>query len=162
MKFLIVTDGSEFSRTAVEKCCQIIAAPESAAVKIVSVIQEVVPLDAFPESAEYAAEEEREEYKEAKGFLDDAALLFKDCFPNANVDITTAVLTGANDQAVIEDAKQSQADIVVVGSHGRGFWERTIHGSVTDALVHHAPCSVFVVRQPPTDEAEETDTREMI
>ena len=39
-------------------------------------------------------------------------------------------------------------DLIVVGSHGRGFWGRLL-GSVSDGVVHHAPCSVLVVRKPP-------------
>jgi nucleotide-binding universal stress UspA family protein len=54
---------------------------------------------------------------------------------------------GMPEQILLETAKEWNADLIVVGSHGRGFWGRMLLGSVTDALVHHAPCSVLVVRQ---------------
>ncbi len=38
------------------------------------------------------------------------------------------------------------ATLLVVGSHGRGAIRRAILGSVSHAMVHHAPCPVAVVR----------------
>ena len=37
---------------------------------------------------------------------------------------------------------------VVVGSHGYPTWERLLLGSVSQAIVAHAKCSVEVVRMP--------------
>ena len=54
---------------------------------------------------------------------------------------------GATNRVIIETAKDWNADLIVVGSHGRGFWGRTMIGSVSDSVIHHAPCSVLVVRK---------------
>ena len=148
MKILIATDGSEFSKAAIEKCCQIIAKPENTTIKIVSVYQVVVPLDIHAASVGYSLEMERAAERQAEDFVAEAAAVIRECFPNSNIDITTQVLVGATDQAIIEAAKEWNADLVVVGSHGRGFWGRVMVGSVSDSLVHHAPCSVLVVRKP--------------
>ena len=56
MRILIATDGSDFSKAAIEKCCRIITKPEETAVKIVSVYQVVVPLDIHTASIEYSQE----------------------------------------------------------------------------------------------------------
>ena len=74
--------------------------------------------------------------------------MIREYFPGAEIDLTTQIGVGAPEQILIEEAKEWNADLVVVGSHGRGFWGRMLLGSTTDALVHHAPCSVLVVRQP--------------
>ena len=47
-------------------------------------------------------------------------------------------------------AKATQASLIVLGSHGRTGMLRRLLGSVAEATVRHAPCSVFVVREEPT------------
>jgi len=47
-------------------------------------------------------------------------------------------------------AKETGASLIVLGSHGRTGILRRLLGSVAEATVRHAPCSVFVVREPAT------------
>jgi nucleotide-binding universal stress UspA family protein len=44
-------------------------------------------------------------------------------------------------------AKDTNASLIVLGSHGRTGLLRRLLGSVAEATVRHAPCSVFVVRE---------------
>jgi nucleotide-binding universal stress UspA family protein len=48
-------------------------------------------------------------------------------------------------RAVLDAAED--ADLVVVGSHGRGGFTRLLLGSVSHQVTHHAPCPVVVLRQ---------------
>ena len=59
--------------------------------------------------------------------------------------ITTAVLSGAPAHAIVNYAEEQQADLIVVGSHGRGAVSRLLLGSVTERVLHLAGRSVFVV-----------------
>lgn len=45
-------------------------------------------------------------------------------------------------------ARQHDAAMVVVGSHGRTGLSRRVLGSVAENVVRHAPCSVLVARAP--------------
>lgn len=49
-------------------------------------------------------------------------------------------------EALVERATSLRADLVVVGSHGRRGVRRLLLGSVAEATVRHAPCSVLVAR----------------
>ena len=150
MKVIIATDGSDFSRTAIARFCQIVAAPEKAEIKIVSVYEKPVPMVAepFAVSAEYYAEIASDLEKNCLQYERDAADQIRQCLPNATIQINTQTMQGAPGKAIVEAAQDWGADLIVTGSHGRGFWSRALLGSVSSAVMLHAPCSVLVVRQP--------------
>ena len=148
MKILLATDGSESSREAVEKTCQLLVTPEDTEIKVVCVYQSVIPLDAFPQSAEYSEELEKREKTDAKTFVEAAAELIGEYFPESTVKIETEIKTGAPDQVILETAKEWKPNVIVVGSHGRGFWGRLTLGSVSDSIIHQANgCPVLVVQK---------------
>jgi nucleotide-binding universal stress UspA family protein len=67
-------------------------------------------------------------------------------------------VTGICCEGVVVDEILSQlelhpADLVVVGSRGLSAAKRLLIGSVSSALVAHAPCPVLVVRDPPVTKA---------
>jgi nucleotide-binding universal stress UspA family protein len=47
---------------------------------------------------------------------------------------------------IINAAKDWPADLIVIGSHGRGGLTRALLGSVAEDVMRHAPCPVLVVR----------------
>jgi nucleotide-binding universal stress UspA family protein len=64
-------------------------------------------------------------------------------------------LTIVNDSAAHAiDRAAGGHDLVVMGGHGRRGLRRLILGSVAEATVRHAPCSVLVVHQWPADAAK--------
>jgi len=50
--------------------------------------------------------------------------------------------------AILEAAEQHEADVIVVGSHSKGWWQRLIEGSVSESLVREAHRPVLVVKEP--------------
>ena len=62
------------------------------------------------------------------------------------VKVTGNVLPGSPRSIILEEAERWSADLIVVGSHGYGTWHRFLLGSVSQAVVSHAKCSVEVVR----------------
>ncbi|HEY6905013.1 MAG TPA: universal stress protein [Candidatus Acidoferrales bacterium] len=47
---------------------------------------------------------------------------------------------------IIEVANTWHADLIVMGSHGRGKMGGLLMGSVSQEVLHHAPCPVLVVQ----------------
>jgi nucleotide-binding universal stress UspA family protein len=148
MKIIIATDGSEFSNAAIKECCHLFGEQKGLELKVVSVFEDeyVLAAEPFAVSAEYYAQMADIAKKKAESFAATAEVTVKDLIHNGNVVLTHEILNGPPDKMIVELAKEWGADLIVVGSHGRGFWGRML-GSVSDGVVHHAPCSVMVVRQ---------------
>lgn len=54
--------------------------------------------------------------------------------------------------ALCEAAQTWKADLIMVGRRGRSRLTELLLGSVSNHVVHHAPCSVWVVQEPPAQE----------
>lgn len=145
MKILLTTDGSEFSKKAVKEVCLYFSGKKHS-FKVVSVFEAFAPMAAepFAVSAEYYQELEKAAKDQAESFVAETRQELLKTFPDA--DITSEVVMGSPNRVIIDAANEWKAELVVLGSHGRGFWGRVMLGSVSDAVLHQAPCSVLVVR----------------
>lgn len=146
-KILIATDGSDFGTKAVDEACDYIH-PANTEVKVISAYFPTVYLGTDPgiiQSSVYA-DIEKELRRAATGVVERAADRIRRRFPNDTVRVTTQLLHGPAAREIVEKAEKWHANLIVVGSHGYGFWGRLL-GSVSNHVVHHAPCSVLVVRK---------------
>ena len=89
-------------------------------------------------------------YDEAMGELRRARVKYFGDLSDSDVQYD-AVPSAHAASAICKVAKDNQARMIVVGSHGRTGMLRQLLGSVAEGTVRHAPCSVFVVRE--TDES---------
>jgi nucleotide-binding universal stress UspA family protein len=76
--------------------------------------------------------------------LDKAIAEARNATGQAAAEIHPHVVEGNPAQALLDLAKG--ADLVVVGSRGHGGFTGALLGSVSQHVVHHAPCPVVVVR----------------
>ena len=58
------------------------------------------------------------------------------------------MLDGEPGDAVTEYARKTGADLIVAGSHQKGFWGWLIAGAASRDLVREAPCGVLLVTRP--------------
>lgn len=49
---------------------------------------------------------------------------------------------------IVRLAREETADLIVMGTHGRGGLARVLVGSVAEEVMRHAPCPVLTVRAP--------------
>jgi nucleotide-binding universal stress UspA family protein len=63
-----------------------------------------------------------------------------------NLRVSRQVVPGHAVETVLQIAEKEKADAIVVGSHGHSSFLRRIMGSTGSQIVHHAKCTVIVVR----------------
>lgn len=68
-------------------------------------------------------------------------------YPKAQ--IIEEVLKGRPKEVIVETARTWQADLIVVGSHGRSGISSFLLGSVSMSVLSAAPCSVMIVKLSP-------------
>jgi nucleotide-binding universal stress UspA family protein len=61
------------------------------------------------------------------------------------VAVETQVMVGEPFADICQSAAQGQADLIIMGSHGRTGLSHVLLGSVAERVVRHAPCPVLVV-----------------
>jgi len=63
-------------------------------------------------------------------------------------------------EAITDQARSNQIDLIVIGTHGRQGLSHLVMGSVAEHVVRSAPCPVLVVRAPDAepDSSDDSDT----
>ncbi|CAA7388825.1 unnamed protein product [Spirodela intermedia] len=72
----------------------------------------------------------------------------KICLERSVTNVLLEVVEGDARNVICESVDKHQAAMLVMGSHGYGAIKRVLLGSVSDYCVHHAHCSVMVVKKP--------------
>lgn len=144
MKILLALDGSEGSAAALDS---FLARPwpDGSEVEVVSVAHPWPTIhDPFLLGVALHQQTLEDERKRAAREVATAAERIAREAPRLAV--TTATFEGPPKDVLLAEAERFGADLVVVGSHGRGAAGRLVLGSVSHALALHAPCSVEIVR----------------
>ena len=80
----------------------------------------------------------------AQADLEQAAQRLRQATPNVSVELREGDDTS---QELLDAATAFNADLVVMGHQGKSGIERFLLGSVANRVVHHAHCSVWIMRQ---------------
>lgn len=96
---------------------------------------------------------EGEEQKRAAALVRRVALQLRDKFRTPYVE--EEILHGRAKEKILEVAEEWGSDMIIVGSHGRRGVGLFMLGSVSNAIVSYAPCSVIVIKLPQAEAGEE-------
>jgi nucleotide-binding universal stress UspA family protein len=136
-KVLLATDLSEASSAATEEAFEL-ARRLGASLLVVSVID---PGSLLLPGGRFGAR--MDQVRERRGAIAQALV---ERGRDAGVPVSFLVWEGDPGDMIVSAAEAEHADMVVVGSHGRGAVGRLLLGSVSEHVVRHAPCPVLVVR----------------
>ena len=142
MKILLATDDSKFSEAAAKSLAGQFR-PQETEVRVLHVV-EPIAISKPPQMSPGYYPELEDRLPQARELVDRVAKILSP----AGFRVTTSVATGDARSAILEDAAEWHADLIVLGSHGRKGLERFFLGSVSEAVARHARCSVQIVRIP--------------
>jgi len=156
MRLLLAIDDSPSAATAVGE----VAArswPDDTDIRVLTVtgIPLGVPVPQMPVAtgpvASTAGSEQQPGYPEIQPAIDELSRRIAqqgvDALAAHGVGARLRVRQGTPGTEIVREAEEWQADLIVMGSRGHGAIKRLFLGSVADYVVHHAPCSVQVVKQ---------------
>ena len=147
MKILLAVDGTKYGDAAAQMLGRINLTGDDE-VKIISVVDLAMPLaiDIYGGYLPDTTEIEKTARENASKVVESTSESIRSSFTDKNVKFTSDVLFGSPDSRIVETAEEMHADLIIIGSHGYKRWERLLLGSVSNSVVHHAHCSVMVVR----------------
>jgi nucleotide-binding universal stress UspA family protein len=148
MKILLATDGSVHSNAAIEEVANR-PFPPGSEVRIVSAFIStglIVSVQA-PMGGLAGAYDEADAL--AQKLADDTVRIASEIIKEKNPTllISTKVINASAKHAILNEADEFGADLIVVGSHGQSALSRFLLGSVSHAVALHADCSVEIVRR---------------
>ena len=149
MRILIGVDGSAYSNAALAEVAQR-SWPAGSEIRVVHAYE--MPLAPTPEvwvlPPEYYEQLDRAIRTQSDAIVDAAVGQLRAVLGDG-VKIDGRAILGTARGVILDEADRWKADLIVVGSHGYPTWERLLLGSVSQAVVAHANCSVEVVRLQP-------------
>ena len=143
MRILLAVDGSSPSQDAIDEVAGRLW-PTPTSVRVISVVRPYVPPAAEFVPGAFAPHELLLQHeKQAEQVVTQAA----ERLARDGLSVETAVCQGDPRAVIVDEADEWKADLIVVGSHGHPALSRLLLGSVAQAVVAHARCSVEVVRR---------------
>jgi nucleotide-binding universal stress UspA family protein len=144
-RILCPTDFSDFSARALAHATAF-ARWYGARITLLYVSPLIPPVGAFPPLVSSVAVEPLSRERA----LDDLRA-FGASAAAAGVPMDAVVRDGSAGARILEEASEANADLVVMGTHGRGGFERLVLGSVAEKVLRKSPCPVLTVSRPAHD-----------
>ena len=140
MRILVAVDESKFSEAAVNAVVSQYR-PGTSELRVVHVLQPIA-VSVPPQMAPGYTPELAAQAKEAENLVEGVTQKLR----AAGFRVEGQVIKGDVREGIVDMAKEWQAVLIVLGSHGRTGLRRFLLGSVAEFVARHAPCSVEIVR----------------
>jgi nucleotide-binding universal stress UspA family protein len=142
-KILVPLDGSELAERALEPA---LALAQAAGSEIILLNVPVLEHMLVPAPAGYGLllPEQSVELSriEAYNYLQS----IRQSWSHPDIKVTAKVIEGDEAGVIVDTADDLEVDLIVMSTHGRTGLTRWVLGSITERVLHSAPCPVLVVR----------------
>ena len=143
-KILLATDGSKEARLAAQAAAQL-SKETGSEVHVAYVLPSPTELRGHHLYSEEVMSSVLEQAEgEANSFLEEQA---KQVGASGGKVAETHLETGEPDKEIVRLSEELGVGTIVIGSRGLGGVRRALVGSVSESVVRHAHCPVFVVRE---------------
>ena len=139
-KILVPVDGSENSFRALEQAIFLATKIQEAQIIVLYIIEDLPSLYIYsPKIIEKLHADYKSEYVK---ILERC----KELASKSGINIHTVLLEGDPASKIIGYSEMERFDIIIMGSRGMGKFKEMIVGSISNKVIHHAKCSVMLVR----------------
>ncbi len=149
MKVLLAVDGSPCSIAAVQQIAQR-PWPTDTEIKVLCAAKLHIPNTPDPLLLVAATYKNLldDEYQHAQARVERVAEILRESEQTKRLSISTKASKGNPRDVILDEAQEWGANMIIVGSHGYGALGRVLLGSVSQAVLTHANCSVEIIRCP--------------
>lgn len=85
--------------------------------------------------------------EEERSFAENNLRVWADSMETTGVTTKTMLRNGLAAHEIVEAAKELDADLIIIATHGYTGWKHFCIGSTAERVVRAAPCPVLVVRE---------------
>jgi len=150
MKILVCVDGSKHSQNTLEKAFEIAGGCSAKEISLINVYEKkyAPPKDSTGkvylthEDLKIFEKVDEKEKEEKERILKESAKQFE----NGAIKINTISESGHPAETIVRVATEGNYDMIVIGNRGLGGLKKFLLGSVCNAVLQEAKCSVLVVK----------------
>ena len=147
---LVPVDGSATASLGVDEAIKV-AKNQGATVRVIHIVNELIMMGSFDAVGLPDLVESLRQH--GKAVLKDAEALVS----GAGITVDSILIEAMGDQAghfIVQQAKDWNADLIVIGTHGRRGVRRMVMGSDAEFVIRHTPAPVLLIRHPDLDKSK--------
>jgi nucleotide-binding universal stress UspA family protein len=142
-KILVAIDGSEISEKVLQQA-KTIGEQFNSKILVMTIVQQLAPSYHYRLGANFGhthlVNKQSEEI--AENMISHAREVFSD-YPG---EFDTLLAHGEPAEGILEIAEKENPDLLIMGNRGLGGFKRIMLGSVSTKVLHHAGCTVMIVK----------------
>jgi nucleotide-binding universal stress UspA family protein len=139
-KILVPVDGSDNSFRALEHAIFLSIKIQESQITVLYIIEDLPTVYIYSPKT---IEKLHADYKSESAKILERC---KELASKSGINIHTVLLEGDPASKIIAYSEMEGFDIIMMGSRGMGKFKEMIVGSISNKVIHHAKCSVMLVR----------------